>query len=465
MDGDAFQSDCPGCRELAKRFEAAEAKIDAQAKRIDELLKLLEEARRGGKRQAAPFSKGPPKREPKRPGRKPGDNYGEHHRRAIPATIDETLDAPLPERCPSCGGVHLTATSVAEQFQTDVVCTTVNRKFMVHLGVCDGCGERVQGRHELQTSDALGAAKSQLGAKVHALFAWLHQRLGVSYGKIQEFFRNAFALDVGRASACRSMAVTAKQSAAAGEAIRRSIRGSPTIVPDETGWRVDGRSAWMHVFVGQAATWYRVAESRGHETLAELIGFDYDGALIHDGFKAYDVFHRAIHQQCVTHLSRRCKELLQTAVRGAVVFPRQVRALLRAGLDARDDLLAGKHGLEQLRSIGETLTARLRALTLRPKSHRDNERFAKFLRTHVESVFAFLRTPGVEATNCRAEQAIRPAVVNRKVFGGNRKWPGAEQLGVILSVIETLRRHGQDALAWLQAARQSPTPPEMTLGR
>jgi transposase len=34
--------------------------------------------------------------------------------------------------------------------------------------------------------------------------------------------------------------------------------------------------------------------------------------------------------------------------------------------------------------------------------------------------FWFLIDPTIAATNHRAEQAIRPAVVNRKVWGGNR---------------------------------------------
>jgi hypothetical protein len=37
----------------------------------------------------------------------------------------------------------------------------------------------------------------------------------------------------------------------------------------------------------------------------------------------------------------------------------------------------------------------------------------------------FLTHPGTDATNWRAEQAVRPAVVNRKVWGGNRTWRGA----------------------------------------
>ena len=54
--------------------------------------------------------------------------------------------------------------------------------------------------------------------------------------------------------------------------------------------------------------------------------------------------------------------------------------------------------------------------------------------------------PEVEPTNWEAEQAIRPAVVNRKVWGGNRTWAGARAQEVLTSVLETCRRAGHSAL-------------------
>jgi len=59
---------CPGCERLQLR-------VDALEERISELEAALEESRRGGKRQAAPFSKGAPKADPKKPGRKKGEDY------------------------------------------------------------------------------------------------------------------------------------------------------------------------------------------------------------------------------------------------------------------------------------------------------------------------------------------------------------------------------------------------------
>ena len=86
---------CPGCAKRDRRIAALEA-------RVSQLEQVIEQLRRGDKRQAVPFSKGPPKSEPKRPGRKPGDDYGPKAFRAVPPHIDEEHDAPLPKACPNC---------------------------------------------------------------------------------------------------------------------------------------------------------------------------------------------------------------------------------------------------------------------------------------------------------------------------------------------------------------------------
>ena len=71
---------------------------------------------------------------------------------------------------------------------------------------------------------------------------------------------------------------------------------------------------------------------------------------------------------------------------------------------------------------------------------------AKHLWNYAEQWFGFLTDPTVEATNWRAEQAIRPAVVNRKVYGGNRTAAGAHAQSVLMSVLETCRRQARSAL-------------------
>ena len=108
-----------------------------------------------------------------------------------------------------------------------------------------------------------------------------------------------------------------------------------------TGWKVSGVLHWLHVFVSEKAVLYRIDRRRGHQVLEDVIGLDYHGTLIHDGLASYGRFARARHQQCLAHLLKRCRELLETATAGAVRFPRAVKTLLQRGLAVRDRFLAG----------------------------------------------------------------------------------------------------------------------------
>jgi transposase len=429
---------CAGCIERDRRIADLEARI---AK--------LEALVRGTKRQAAPFSKGSPKSDPKRPGRKSGENYGTHHRRALPPRIDEVLEAPLPQQCP-CGGVVI-ETEVVQQYQTEIPREVIYRQINVHVGKCCKCRGRVQGRHPLQTSDALGAAANQIGPDAQALAVQLNKEAGLSHGKVKRVFKAAFNLDMGRATSCRTMLRAAERCEPVYQVIVRRVQQSPFIVPDETGWRIGGVLAWLHVAVGIDATAYLVHFQRGYEAMVELIGADYEGFLTHDGWSPYMQFIHAIHQACLAHLLRRAHELEEAAVGGAVHFPRQVKEILKDALAVRDQRDAGELTMQQAIEQAKVLTQQMIELTCRPRDNAENERFAKHLWNLQDSLFTFLQFKGVDATNHKAEQAIRPATANRKVWGGNRTETGAKAQSILMSVIRTTTQRGMEAVDFISS--------------
>src|SRR2546428_5808119 len=190
---------CPGCVALRRRVAELEAAVER-------LTRDLEEAIRASKRQAAPFSKGPPKSKPKKPGRKPGEDYGTkaHRQPPPPENIGEVYEAPLPDCCPDCGGA-IDETEVRQQFQTEIIRKALHRQFNVHIGSCRACQKRVQGRHPLQTSDALGAAAAQLGPDAQAAAVHLNKVAGLSHGKVRAFFRSLFGVDLSRGGSCHAV--------------------------------------------------------------------------------------------------------------------------------------------------------------------------------------------------------------------------------------------------------------------
>lgn len=443
---------CSRCAELERRIAELEA-------RIAQLERLLEQVTRTAKRQAAPFSKGAPKPDPKPPGRKPGKDYGTPAFRSAPPArkIDEVHEAVLPARCPACGGaVHETHTAC--QYQVEIPRRPIYRKFNVRVGQCAGCGRRVQGRHPLQSSDALGAAASQLGPDLQALIAQLNKEAGLSHGKIQRLMNTVFGIELSRGGVVQVMLRAARRCEPIYQSIVRAMPRQKAVTPDETGWRIGGLLAWLHAFATARTTCYVIDRSRGVEVAERVLGADYSGALIHDGWAPYDRFWHAIHQQCLAHLLRRCAEMIEAATAGAVRFPRQVKALLANALALRDRHEAGEvndHGLAVSRG---RLEKRLDRLLQWTRTNAANERLAKHLDRHRHQLFTFLYQPGLDATNYRGEQAIRPAVVNRKVWGGNRTETGARAQSVLMSVLRTCAQQHRDALEFVSRVLRGQQP-------
>ena len=460
------QYDCPQCNEFARQLVGQKKQLVGYEKRISDLeaqvkklMDLLEKSQRSGKRQAAPFRKGK-KTEPQKPGRKPGDDYGKQaHRTAPPPEkITEVHQAPLPKCCPHCHSNKISPTHVDQQYQVELPVEPIYRQFDISVGKCQGCGSRIQGRHELQTSDALGAAASQLGPRLHALIALLNKKMGMSHGKIQSLLENFFQVSISRSQSCRSLFRTAERLEEAVESIRRSVRGSPQVVPDETGWRVDATNAWLHAIVGTRATYYEIDFHRDRGVLKRTIGENYSGTLVHDGWAPYDGFNGCEHQTCLAHLMRRCRELIESQVSSSTEFPASILDLLKDSLLLRDRRDSGELKPATVTRRVDQLLVRLMDLVTPIQETPANERLAKHLHKHRDQLFTFLLQPKTDATNWRAEQAIRPAVVNRKVWGGNRTWKGAWAQGNLMSVIVTLAQRARSIIDYLVNSLTSTTP-------
>jgi transposase len=308
----------------------------------------------------------------------------------------------------------------------------------------------------LQTSDALGAAAAQLGPDAQAAVVELNKQGGLSHGKVTRCLGSLFGIPLSRGGSAHTVLRAASRCEPVYEDIRQSLGQSEWVVPDETGWRVGGNPAWLHTLVGPVATAYVIDPTRGGSVAEAILGLDYAGTMIHDGWSPYDRFVDAHHQQCLQHLLRRCDEMEAVATRGAVCFPRRVAELLRTGLDLRDRHAAGeisRHGLAVARG---RLENQLTDLVFPPKTNASNERLAQHLWAHRDELFTFLFQPALDATNWRAELAIRFGVILRKVWGGNRTWVGARAQSVLMSVWRTCWQQGRSAMDFLSQLLRGP---------
>lgn len=449
--------DCPGCEakqeEIDRLRQEVEGLLKADAQSVDEKSKLVAqvvEQSRAAKRQAAPFSKGNTKEKPKRAGRKSGEKYGRKGRRERPQEVDRTLRAKLPESCPKCSG-PVQIERMAEQILIDLPEPKIEViLFEVEIGHCTAgkCGVRVQGRHPLQISNALGAASIQLGPRLVAVATRMKAEFGISYEKIAQLFGEDFGLAVTRSALCRAFQRVGRKLAPTRDALQSSVRQASQVTADETGWRVAAVNAWLWVFATAEISLYAILPGRGFKEAATVLGKAFSGILVRDGWAPYRSFIQAMHQTCIAHLLRRCQRILATEPDDIASYPRKVKRLLLQALDLRDrmqDEKISEHGFAVARG---QLKAKLKRLTNEQPEPDEHRKLAKHLRNEFQALLTFLFCLGVDATNWRAETELRPPISTRKACGGgNRTWNGARHFATIISVVRTARRQGHHPAA------------------
>jgi transposase len=193
----------------------------------------------------------------------------------------------------------------------------------------------------------------------------------------------------------------------------------------------------------------RIAPGRGDDDAAAVLGHDYAGVLERDGWAPYRRFTQAAHQACLAHLLRRCAELLADAKRGQAKTPHAIRRVLQQALAVWDAGDAGQLGPVEVAAAAERLGVAVDKLIAGRTSYPPDRRLLNHLANERAHLFTFLRVPGVQATNWRAEQAIRPAVVCCKQWGGNHTWAGADTWQVLASVLRTAAQQQRDPVAIL----------------
>ena len=417
---------------------------------IEKLQKEVEELKRAGKRQAAPFARRKLVERPKRSGRKKGQGKFSHRAKPTIKQITETKTARL-HGCPECGG-KVREIHQHEQYVTDIpVIEVKTTRFITYSGYCRECHKRVRSRHPDQTSQATGAAGVLVGPRAKALATDLKHRLGVSYGKVSEVLQDAFGLQVSRSGWCQS---DQKLSTTAGpiyaELLER-IRQCSVVHADETGWRIGTLAAWLWVFTNWDVTVYAIRDNRSSDVVVDVLGREFKGILASDCFLAYDDRRLSawLKQKCMSHLLKDLEEMKATKTGRALQFARQMTTVLQEALKLKKQ----KSSLDPFTFYQRTqkLETRLDALVApqRRLSDRDNARFAKRLRKHRPHLLRFLYINELDATNNLAERMLRPAVITRKTNGCNRSRPGAATHAILSSVLVTCRQHSIPILDYL----------------
>lgn len=432
-------------------------------KQLERLQAEVDELKRAGKRQAAPFARRKLVEHPKRAGRKAGQGKFSRREQPAPKRVDQTKRARL-HGCPQCGS-RLRDMHKHEQYVADIPkIRPIITRYITYSGYCVNCHKRVRSRHPEQTSQATGAAGVMVGPRAKALAADLKHRLGGSYGKVSETLQDAFGLQVSRSGWCQADQRLAETALPVYQDLIEVVQHSSVVHADETGWRIGILSAWLWVFTNQEVTVYAIRDNRSSDVVVEILGKKFEGVLASDCFLAYDDKRLKdwLKQKCLSHLLKDLKEMEESKIGRAVHFARDGTAILRAALA----LKAEKPSLDPatFAQRAQALEAQLDALISKQRSlkDRDNLRFARRLRKHRPHLLRFLYVDALDATNNLAERQLRPGVIIRKTNGCNRTSSGAQTHSILASILVTCRQHSVPILDYMVSLQRfGETPPPL----
>ena len=453
--------------ELLRRIEALERRNGELEATIVALRAELERVKRRQHRQAAPFSRETPAPNPKRAGRKPGQ--GTFAYRTAPA-VEDLSEPPIPVpvtelTCPHCGGV-LVEDGMEVASITDIPAQPrpIVRQYQVAVCHCQSCGRRVRGRHPDLATDQYGATAHRLGPRVLATSHALHYGQGVPQRKVPAVLEALTGARVTQGALTQD--ALRRTDGAVGQAyrgLRASLAQAERVHTDDTGWRVGGRPAQLMAFTTETTTVYQIRERHRNEEVREVIPADYAGTLCTDRGKSYDAHQlQAVKQQkCLCHLQRSVSDLLEAKWGRGRSFGLGLRRTFREALALWHGQRAGT--ATNFPTEAARLQARLTDLLWeRPMPDPSNQHLLEDLRwRHAHGdLLRFLDDPRIEPTNNRAERALRPAVIARKVSQCSKNQPGAEAFAAFASVTRTSIQRGHSPINALVAVFQgAPLPP------
>lgn len=423
-----------------KRLERQLTEVQAMlAQVVNEKERLRAELNEMKQAPFKPSRRSSSKRRSRPSSRKKGEGEQRKAGRRRPERIDQTERIEIGESCPDCGTAFTGQPQMRSRVVEDIepVRPTIVTKYEIERGWCPEC------RTYKENSVTEALPHYRLGLRVMLFVVYQKVAMGLSYGKIKRELAIYFGLTVSRKTLRAMVADVARLFGPAYKQLLDLMRQQAVLHVDETGWRVAGDNHWLWIFVNDVVTLYVISRSRGSKVPKALLGPQFEGVVVSDFFSAYSPldYQKA---KCWAHLLRDSHDLITGRPppnSERLRFHHDLHSLfLEMGLALEKvaaDETARHHLYQQMRS---KLLAFAQCDWLDP----DCQRLAARIEKYQEDLLLWLHHPQVAPDNNQAERELRPAVITRKTSFGSRSRHGAHAFAVLLSLIRTWERQGDD---------------------
>ncbi len=378
-------------------------------------------------------------------GGQPG--HDKHERALIPAHECQAVIPCVPTECRRCGQ-PLTGTDsdplrhqVWELPEIQAIVTEYQQHRLICSCGCSTCG-----------SLPPGVPSGQAGPRLIA-FA----------GLLMACFRQS------KRRAAQFLSMILNQPASAGWMVLLQNRVAEAVLPaydelakqlpaqaalniDESPTKEGQAKAWVWTFVAATFTFFACRTSRAADVPKELLGDTFTGVIHCDRARMYWSFGRL--QWCWAHLKRDFQALIDgpcpTAKRLGHDLMRPTKELFALWQKVRDGTISRRTFRQRMEPIRKQIEGYLLRGYFDARTHG----FCEELHEYRQRLWIFVEVEGIEPTNNAAEQALRHAVIWRKLSFGTQSAAGSRFVERLLTVIETCRRQSRNVFSWLVEAVQ-----------
>ena len=371
---------------------------------------------------------------------KPGQKVG-HKGMTRPLAIPDSQVEVTADRCPDCGA----KLNLPFRFESKVIeeipepQPVIVTEYKIAHYICPCC------RKEVVARDANCPHEGKFGNNVIAQATLMRYEDRLPHRKIQDTLKRIHGLAL-------SPATIFDLTRRAGEAVRpdydailERIRGAPILYVDETGIHVQGEKHWIWTFTTPSETFFVIRKSRGTNVLIEVLTRRFKGIIVCDGWKPYARFTKNL-QRCWAHLLRESKDIAEK-FEEAIPLHKALKELY----DLLTKALENDPPPEVRMTLWELAREALRHWISKEYSIEIVRKFIGKINNGFEYWFTFIINPGVEPTNNRAERALRPHVVLRKILGTLRNDKGTSIHERIMTTLATWGQKGLNSLQMLTA--------------
>jgi transposase len=436
------RSFCEGCFEKQRRID----QLTEENERLKQALRYQERRdKEGFFGSSTPSSKVPvkantaPQPEPKPRGAKPG-HQGHGRSRFDAITADDVLELePCEgETCPQCGDV-LQDKGTKERMVLE--CAPVKaRRILYRLLVkyCAGCGRTFAARAPSVLP------KNLYGNQLIAQAASMHYLHGVPVGRVCE------QLDIEPGALMGAFHRLAAWLTKVPENLIRQYRQAPAKHADETGWRTRGKNGYAWLFATETLSIFQFHKTRSGAVAQAVFGRKpLPGRLVVDRYAGYNKSPCKI-QYCYSHLLREVEDLEKRFPDSSEItaFVSTLAPLLASAMKLRGQPISDT----QFYAKAAQLRKQIRDTVDQPAHHFGIQRIQNIFRQNPKRLYHWAEDRRVPADNNLAERDLRPTVIARKTSFGSQSDAGAKTRGILMTVLHTLRKRGQDPTAHIKDA-------------